>query len=202
VVPSARSSPDVQDVDADGRKDLLLGNTDGQLLIYSNTGTEQAPAFTDSVYAEADGVRLDLPATRSRPYLCDWTCDERQDVLIGASDGLVHLFQGREDLTGVPRGGPLAGTATGARLSVYPNPVRQGTRLAYVLPLAGRARLTVHDTRGRLVATLLQGDQRAGKHRLDWGVRGGAGGPLAAGVYFVRLETAGQVEARKVIVVR
>jgi hypothetical protein len=202
VVPSARSSPHVQDVDADGRKDLLLGNTDGQLLIYPNTGTEHAPAFTDSVYAEADGARLDLSATRSRPHLCDWNGDGWQDVLIGASDGLVHLFQGREDLTGIRRDGPLAGTTAAACLSVHPNPVRQGTRLAYVLPVAGRARLTIHDARGRLVATLLQGDQRAGEHWLDWGARGDAGEPVAAGVYFVRLATFGQVEVQKVIVVR
>lgn len=34
-----------------------------------------------------------------------------------------------------------------------PNPFRYGTRIDYVMPAAGRARLTVLDLQGRVVAT-------------------------------------------------
>jgi hypothetical protein len=103
VVPSARSSPDVLDLDDDGRKDLLTGNTNGELVFYSNTGSEQAPSFSDYVYVEADGVPIDLPGTpRSRPFVCDWNDDGERDVLIGAGDGYVRLYLGQcaADLTG------------------------------------------------------------------------------------------------------
>lgn len=103
VVPSARSSPDVLDLDDDGKKDLLTGNTNGELLFYSNTGSDEAPSFSDYVYVEADGVPIDLPdLPRSRPFVCDWTGDDPLDVLIGAGDGLVRLYQGRciADITG------------------------------------------------------------------------------------------------------
>ncbi len=95
VVPSARSSPDVLDLDGDAKKDLITGNTDGQLLFYSNTGTDQAPSFSGYSAVEANGVPIDLPSTpRSRPYVCYWTDDAYFDVLIGAFDGKVHLYQG------------------------------------------------------------------------------------------------------------
>ena len=95
VVPGERSSPVVTDADGDGRKDLLVGNTDGQLLLYSNRGTDAAPLFDTYSYITADGVAIDLPGSpRSRPFVADWTGDGFSDVLIGAADGKVHLYQG------------------------------------------------------------------------------------------------------------
>jgi hypothetical protein len=95
VVPTLRSSPAVLDADGDGKKDLLTGNTYGALLLYVNTGTDEEPSFSGYVSVEADGVPIDLPGTpRSRPSICDWTGDGPADVLIGAGDGLVRLYQG------------------------------------------------------------------------------------------------------------
>jgi hypothetical protein len=96
VVSATRSSPVIADLDGDGKKDILTGNTNGQLCFYTNTGTDAAPAFTDYVSIAADGVPIDLPGTpRSRPFVCDWTGDGLPDVLIGSGDGLVRLYQGR-----------------------------------------------------------------------------------------------------------
>lgn len=93
-VPSQRSSPVVMDLDGDGKKDILTGNTAGQLLFYSNTDTDGDPNFSGYDLVEADGVAIDLPGSpRSRPSVCDWTSDGYFDVLIGAADGKVHLYQ-------------------------------------------------------------------------------------------------------------
>jgi hypothetical protein len=95
AVFSARSSPYILDLDGDGKKDLLTGNTNGQLLFYSNTGTDAAPLFPGYLLVESDGVAIDLAGyARSRPFVCDWTGDGYMDVLIGAGDGNVHLYQG------------------------------------------------------------------------------------------------------------
>ena len=95
-VPTNRSSPAVVDFDRDGRKDILAGNTEGQLLFYSNMGTDTAPTFSGYSLAESNGVAIDLMGTvdaRSRPFVCDWTGDGLLDVLIGGGDGMVHLYQ-------------------------------------------------------------------------------------------------------------
>lgn len=95
VVPNSRSSPVILDLDRDGKKDLLIGETNGQLLFYGNKGTDAAPAFSGYSLAEADGVVIDLPGdARSRPFVCDWTGDNLPDVLVGGGDGLVRLYQG------------------------------------------------------------------------------------------------------------
>jgi hypothetical protein len=95
VVPGLRSSPGVLDLDYDGKKDLLTGNTEGQLIFYSNAGSDEAPTFSGYSFVEADGVVIDLyGSARSRPFVCDWTGDAKWDVLIGADDGKVHLYQG------------------------------------------------------------------------------------------------------------
>jgi len=93
VVPGSRSSPDVLDLDDDGKKDILTGNTNGQLLFYSNAGTDSDPNFTGYEFVESDGAVIDLASSRSRPFVCDFTADGYPDVMIGASDGEIHLYQ-------------------------------------------------------------------------------------------------------------
>lgn len=94
VVPSLRSSPVILDLDGDGKKDILTGDTYGQLLFYGNVGTDAAPAFSGYSLAEADGLAIGLlGAARSRPFVCDWTGDGLPDVLVGGGDGLVRLYQ-------------------------------------------------------------------------------------------------------------
>jgi len=102
VVPSYRSSPVIGDFDGDGEKDLLTGNTNGQILLYPNVGTDAAPSFSDSTYVESNGVIIDLNSLgRSRPSVCDWTGDGRPDLLVGVGDGRVHLYQGKTYVSAV-----------------------------------------------------------------------------------------------------
>lgn len=94
-VPTLRTSPHVFDADGDGMKDLLVGDTNGQLLLYTNVGTDAAPILAGPAAVCSEGVPIDLAGTpRSRPFVCDWTGDGLPDVLVGAGDGIVHLYQG------------------------------------------------------------------------------------------------------------
>ncbi len=94
-VLSDRSSPIFYDLDYDGKKDLICGNTDGNLLFYKNTNTAEAPVFSNFEKLKSLGSEINLPGTpRSRPSFCNWNNDIFIDVLIGASDGQIHLFRG------------------------------------------------------------------------------------------------------------
>jgi hypothetical protein len=93
-VPSGRSSPVVLDLNFDGKKDILTGNTDGQLLLYINHGTDEDPVFAEYQPVDANGIVIDLEGTpRSRPSVCYWDSDGYPDVLIGAYDGKIHLYR-------------------------------------------------------------------------------------------------------------
>ncbi len=95
IVPSHSSSTAVMDLDGDGNKDILTGNTDGQLLFYTNIGTDAEPAFDEYSLVTANGTAIDIsPAQYSRPSVCDWNADGYLDILLGSSDGKVRLYQG------------------------------------------------------------------------------------------------------------
>ena len=94
VVPSERASPAVIDFNGDNKKDIVSGNTDGQLLFYENIGTDAAPIFADGIYLTAANETIDMPDTpRSRPFICDFNGDGQLDIFVGAADGLVHLYR-------------------------------------------------------------------------------------------------------------
>jgi len=86
----------------------------------------------------------------------------------------------------------------------FPNPFRAGDVVAaeFDLPAAGRVVADVHDVRGRRIATLVDARFEAGRHRLAWDGRDGAGRPGAAGVYFLRLRAGAEEQSRKILLLR
>ena len=97
MAPGGRSSPAILDADADGKKDILTGNTDGQVLFYKNVGTDSLPMFEGYTMVQSDGQPIDLPGSvRSRPCVCYWTGaqDGYWDLLVGYGDGKIRLFRG------------------------------------------------------------------------------------------------------------
>jgi subtilase family serine protease/methionine-rich copper-binding protein CopC len=95
AAPSGRSSVAVVDLNGDRRKDLVLGNTEGQLLFYANVGTDLSPVFADPAALTAGGAIIDLAGSaRSRPFVGDFNHDGMSDLLVGALDGLVRVYLG------------------------------------------------------------------------------------------------------------
>lgn len=200
VVPSGRASPHVRDLDADGRKDLLAGNTEGELLFYRNTGTDAAPSFSGFVRVEADGVPIHLAGfPRSRPFVCEWTGDQFLDVLIGAGDGRVHLFPG---VAGSGIGAEPVATPPQRLLTACPNPFFASARISLELAAGQRVRLSVHDSAGRCIALLADGLLPGGVRHVEWTARDATGRSLPAGVYLLCAESEGRTESMKLVLSR
>jgi hypothetical protein len=81
----------------------------------------------------------------------------------------------------------------------FPNPFTRATSIRFSLESPRQLSLTLLDVRGRVVRTLAARDFPAGEHRLSWNGFGRSGAPVAAGVYFVRLEADRETFTRKVV---
>jgi hypothetical protein len=78
-----------------------------------------------------------------------------------------------------------------------PNPFRESAVVTYRLPSAGSVDFVLYDVAGRPVRTLVRGQQSAGVHTVDVRADG-----LPSGVYFYRLQCAGETVQRRLVLLR
>ncbi|MCZ7603917.1 MAG: T9SS type A sorting domain-containing protein [Melioribacteraceae bacterium] len=65
----------------------------------------------------------------------------------------------------------------------YPNPFNPSTTIRFALPFASSVRLEVYNLLGQKVATLLDGNENAGYHKLEFNAKN-----LASGIYFYTIK--------------
>lgn len=198
AVPTGRASPLLADWDGDAVMDLVSGNEAGQLLFYRNVGTSAAPAFSGHELLTSQGAVIDLfDNAHTHPCRCDWTGDGLPDLVVGATDGLVHLFQ---DDTGTAAG--AAPPPPVRLLPPWPNPANPAVTIAFQLDAPCRARLAVFDAAGRRVALIADGAFPAGRHTITWRGRDDAGRAVPSGVYRALLTAGGARRARALVLLR
>jgi hypothetical protein len=84
----------------------------------------------------------------------------------------------------------------------YPNPFNPSTRISYTIPWKGMVHVTVFDILGKEIAVLVKGEQAPGSHQVEWKGTNTTGMPVASGVYFYRLESAGLTKTSKMMLLR
>ncbi len=82
-------------------------------------------------------------------------------------------------------------------LNVAPNPFNASTTIRFTLPTSSNVLAKVFDVQGREVAQLTDQTYSAGNHVLRFD-----GSDLATGVYFLRFETLGQIQTRKLMLIK
>lgn len=131
-----------------------------------------------------------------------WLCGPFTKVAGRLSAGLACWSGDPADLAALS-GVPAAPGGGNALLRpAWPNPFNPRTELAFTLPTAGPARLRIHDARGAVVRTLVDGALAAGEHRPAWDGRDDAGREAPSGAYFARLEAGAAAETVKLVLVR
>ncbi len=85
------SFPAVLDWNGDGKKDLLLGCENGQVLLWRNVGEDTWPMF-ESAETLAAG-RVPLYQYRVNPFVVDLDCDGVRDLACGDGNGYVLFYR-------------------------------------------------------------------------------------------------------------
>lgn len=94
---AGNACPSVGDWNRDGKKDLILGETNGTLVFFENKGADVDPVFNGSLklktgYAPGS-FTIDL-GFDCRLSLADWDGDGVLDILAGENTGYVYLLRG------------------------------------------------------------------------------------------------------------
>ena len=119
-----------------------------------------------------------------------WTPITEGNVMIRA---LVRWDNGTEDMTEIA---PIS------ELSNYPNPFNSNTSISFNLQKSGTADLKIYNLKGQLVRTLNSGNIAKGTKSFTWDGTDTNGKNVGLGVYFCRLESAGQTLTKKIVRVR
>lgn len=97
-------------------------------------------------------------------------------------------------------GGPPSATRL---MQNHPNPFNPRTEISFDLDRDSSVTLVVYDSRGRLIRTLIPGEQRsAGAQRISWDGCDDDGRQLPSGIYLYRLTTVEGNETRKMTLAR
>ncbi len=102
---------------------------------------------------------------------------------------------------------PVTAVSPGVRptislLTARPNPFNPATTIHYEVREPTSLQITVFDTRGRKVRTLVGGNVSAGQFSVSWDGRDESGRGLASGVYLIQLRSASIVETRSVTLLK
>ena len=87
-------------------------------------------------------------------------------------------------------------------LAAYPNPFKGATSIQWQVRAAGRVNVSVFDAAGRRVTTLCNARLNPGGYSATWRGLDRNGRALAAGIYFLSLETQDSRLSRKILLTR
>ena len=88
VMQGSRATVTAADFNHDGKTDLAVGDTYGNVFYFENRGSNNSPVF-------AKGILLGNIHERAIPLACDWDHDGRMDILGIAWSGQMVWFENR-----------------------------------------------------------------------------------------------------------
>jgi hypothetical protein len=199
-----RTIPVLQDLDLDGKKDMILGGWYSDVRFYTNVGTNASPVFTNYIYLVQPDSQNYSNGNPPRINFTDWDGDGDLDMITCDYYGSVFL---RENVTPQSVVENTTGAIESIGLTVTPNPFSTTTQIRYLIHdteyLIGNATLRVYDTEGRLVKSFnTVSSVQDQESRISWSGSDDANRKLGSGVYFVTLRTNRGTLTEKILITR
>ncbi|MBC8184064.1 FG-GAP repeat protein [candidate division KSB1 bacterium] len=84
----------------------------------------------------------------------------------------------------------------------YPNPFNPTTEISFGLPKAETVKLSIYNTNGQLILTLVNGFRSAGYHQAKWNGMDESGSRVTSGMYVYVLQTGETILQNKMILIK
>ena len=113
---------------------------------------------------------------------------------------LANVIQNADeiiDATGIQETEPSKLPQTYALMQNYPNPFNAATIIAYDLPREQHVNISIYNSNGQLVATLVDGQKPAGSHTVHWNAEN-----VGSGIYFYRIVAGSYSSVHKCAVIK
>lgn len=149
---------------------------------WNGTGTNAPPSYYNALWERTRSVTLEQMQRGTKSLASLWYSAWVDAGLITATGEMA------------------AGPTHPAEFSLsqnYPNPLNPTTTISYVLPVGGTVSLKVFSLDGKEVRALVEGNQSAGQHVVEFDAR-----DVASGVYLYRLQLGGFAQTRKLVIVK
>jgi hypothetical protein len=172
----------------------------GEVLSLQLSGEFEAGVrLAGMVAGEAYLVRkADAPADTCYP-----SADGKMEFVCALGEGETAAEIARASCTaGVEPGGEEGISGPSLYLKCGPNPFSARSLIRFGLPVEADVSVSLYSVDGRQVAVLLDTSLPPGHHSAPWAGLDSRGSRLPSGIYFCRLDAAGRVLTRKVLIVR
>ena len=160
---------------------MLDGGT--QQLSYSSGTIAGVGVLTSGYAALTIGFGIEGISNNYPDY------DHREDILAAAREYLFSFTSIDDNEAFLPASLSLSQN--------YPNPFNARTIISYSLTEQTDVRIDIYDILGRLVTTLVNTNQQAGKYQAQWDASG-----ESSGVYFYRITAGDKTETRQMILLK
>jgi len=168
-----------------------------------NGETVMIPAFISSLPEGSDLELVVWDGAKSSPDAIPLKLfDPANDTFIQCSS----FIKDKSDYYLIKTGSSIQDTETpvalGLHVTNYPNPFNPSTTINYNVPVDGEVSLTIYNSRGQLVNTLVSEPKTKGNYLVVWNGRDSSGNSVASGLYFTRLVSGGKSISKKMLLMK
>ena len=194
TIALSRCQIQVEDLNYDGKKDLIAAYSAGRFYFYENTGTNASPVLAAAVLLQKTDNSTITGYGDVRGCFADWNEDGGLDFLWSEyyPENNIHLYLGE-----VPS--EVLDNNTIIQLTSYPKSiVTNGVHILNLNLKKGQSvDLRIYAANGTLVETLYKGKLGAGEQKITMDI-----GKLPKGIYFVHYRADNRDLTQRIVLVK